>query len=141
MSELTNIINHCVSECLETRNSKNANNRKINQPWYTSFLHSLKCKKERAFKKKLITNKESDKKRHQQLNNQYFKTLHETRDKYYTNHFQINIKNSKATWVMINKLLGRNKKETACTSLIHNYTTITDLMHIADTFITNIFLQ
>ena len=35
---------------------------------------------------------------------------------------------------MINKLLGRNKKETACSSLIHNDTTITDSMHIADKF-------
>ena len=105
LDELSNIINTCTAECMKKKSSCSNKNRK-NEPWYTPNLHSLRCKKERAYKKFIQTGNSRDNDRYKTLKNKYFKTLDETRIKYFLNNFQKHIKDSKATWALINRLLG-----------------------------------
>jgi hypothetical protein len=115
----------------ESITSKNEKNNKI---WYSPKLHSLKCKKERAYKKFICTRNACDENRYKSLKKHYFKTLEDTRIKFHVNLFQKHIKDSKATWALINKLLGRKNKNTLCKKLILNDIEITDPKDIADTF-------
>ena len=108
--------------------------KKNNKVWYSPKLHSLKYKKERAYKKIIRTRNACDENKYKSLKKHYFKTLEDTRIKFHVNLFQKHIKDSKATWALINKLLGRKNKNTLCKKLIINDIEITDPKDIADTF-------
>ena len=107
------------------------------KPWFNSDLHSLKCRKERAQKLSIATQKLNDINKFKRLEKQYSKMLIDTKNSY-TKQVFVNYKsNSKLAWQCINKLMGRSKKSSSFNSIKYQNESISDPEKLANIFNTH----
>ena len=124
-TEFSKIINNCLPNSTKKASQKDRKKKK-SKPWYDGELHLLKCKKERAHKKYIMTRSDSDKDKYNKLKKTYIKSLCHKENNFYKNIFHENQKNSRVMWTQINKLMGRKIKPKPCQSLLIGKETISE---------------
>ena len=93
-------------------------------------LQELRTKKEKLYHNKTSVSKALS----IRAKNAFFYNLKKKRNEYYQQLFEKHKKISKATWKLINKLLGRKKKNTKCISLQTGNTLVSDSIEVANIF-------
>ena len=101
--------------------------------WYDKSLHKLKIKSDRLYKKCISDSTNINKRTYNEAKNKYYSEIHRKRDLFYKNLFDKYKKNMKATWQVINKLLGKNKSSTNITLQCKDET-ITEPIEVANKF-------
>ena len=113
---------------------KRKNQKRTNQNWFDNELKKLLRKKDKMHKRyisgKTIENKNS----YKNVRNLYFHTLSRTKHEYYQQKFQALRQNLKATWEMLNNIMGQNKQNYSDDSVIINDNEVTDYQLIANKF-------
>ena len=108
---------------------KRKNQKRNNQNWFDNELKKLLRKKDRLYKcyisDKTIKNKNS----YKNVRNLYFHTLSRKKPEYYQQKFQALRQNLKATWKMLNNIMGRNKQNHNDSSVIINDNEVAVLHH------------
>ena len=132
-TEFSRIINNCLPNSTKKASQKDKKKKK-SKPWYDGELHLLKCKKERAHKKYIMTRSDSDKDKYNKLKKTYIKSLCHKENNFYKNIFHENQKNSRVMWTQINKLMGRKIKPKSCQSLLIGKKIISEPAEVANTF-------
>ena len=129
--------NLCTIIC-EAVNSLKPSNRPIPKrpkpKWYDKELKKLKIKQEQSYHRYIENKTIANKLLSNQAKNVFFFTLKKKRNSFFEKKFQKYKKNSKATWKMINKLLGRKKKTTASISLQVGGTFVDEPTEVANIF-------
>ena len=129
--------NLCTIIC-EAVNSLKPSNRPIPKrpkpKWYDKELKKLKIKQEQSYHRYIENKTIANKVLSNQAKNIFFFTLKKKRNNFFEKKFQINKKNSKAIWKMINKLLGRKKKTTSSISLQVGSTLVEEPTEVANIF-------
>ena len=110
---------------------KRKNQKRTNQNWFDNEFKKLLRKKDRLCKSynsdKTIENKNSY--RYKNVRNLHFHTLSRKKLEYYQKKFQALQQNLKATWKMLNNIMGRNKQNHNDSSVIINDNEVTVLHH------------
>ena len=99
-----------LNQAINTLKPPNRPKNTIQETWYNKELHKMKMRKEKLYRKYLITRSVRDKSNYNSAKKKYFYELRLRRNNYYKNLFFKFKNNMRAAWNTINKLLGKIKK-------------------------------
>ena len=91
-------------------------------------------KKDKMYKRYISDKTIENKNSYKNVRNLYFHTLSRTKHEYYQQKFQALRQNLKATWKMLNNIMGQNKQNYSDSSVIINDNEVTDYQLIANKF-------
>ena len=89
---------------------KPKNQKRTNQNWFDNELKKLPRKKDKLYNCYISDKTIENKIFHKNVRNVYFHTLSRKKHEFYQQKFQALRQNLKATWKMLNNIMGRNKQ-------------------------------
>ena len=132
LENLMKKIDDCTTEITSSRVRKHQS-KKVNSKWYDNELRKMKRKKEHLYRSFLANRDTRSKSAYDHQNQSYEKKLLEKKNIFLTSFFEKYKSNIKATWSMINRLLGKSKSQ-VCQSLKIRNTLETDPKILAKEF-------
>ena len=132
LENLLKKIDECTTEIISSRKQTHYPKKK-HKKWYDHELRKLKNKRERLYKVFLSTRDAQSKHAYDYQNQIYVNKLLEKKNEFSTSLFEKYKGNIKATWSMINRLLGKSKQQ-ICQSLKIKNTLETDPKILVEEF-------
>ena len=135
VDEIYNSFNNILKESIVEIEQKTKKHKlHVEKPYITSKILNERKSVQKARKKFIKNQSESNEKTFKELKKEYNKTLLKARNNYFGNKLKNAGKNSKLVWEVINEALNRKKKDkTDIDKLEYNDTVIEDKQQIANT--------
>ena len=113
---------------------KRKNQKRTKQNWFDNEPKKLLRKKDKLYKRYISDKTIENKNSYKNVRNLYFHTLSRKKHEHYQQKFPALRQNLKATWKMLNNIMGRNKRNHNDSSVIINDNEVTDFQLIANKF-------